>query len=261
MIKNKTVGVIIPTRFNSGRLPGKVLMDIAGKKQIEWMIERILFSQYVDKIIFAVSAEEGDEILKWASTHNLSEKVIFVKGIHNDLMSRCQKVIEDLDIDICVFASHDCTFIDSNIIDNCLERLIIYDADYSSNCVARTFADGFDIQVCTKEIFKILEYHIPKNHPTRMWTAWNVFHWRESIFPKPKIINLETTPLFYAPELRVVLDFPEDKKVIEDVINIFPKQYSFSYENITLFLKEHPEITKINSNLLSNPLTEEGAAL
>ena len=65
MLNNKIIGLVIPLRFNSERLQGKVLMDIFGKKQIEWIIERSLKSKYLDCIVLAVSEIECDEIDMW----------------------------------------------------------------------------------------------------------------------------------------------------------------------------------------------------
>ena len=50
--KTKAVA-IIPARYDSVRLPGKALLDIAGKPMICWVVERALAARNVDRAIVA----------------------------------------------------------------------------------------------------------------------------------------------------------------------------------------------------------------
>ena len=55
--KYKTVA-IIPARFASTRLPGKALIEIAGKPMVCWVAERALEARNVDRVIVATDSEE-----------------------------------------------------------------------------------------------------------------------------------------------------------------------------------------------------------
>ena len=267
MLNNKIIGLVIPLRFNSERLQGKVLMDISGKKQIEWIIERSLKSKYLDCIVLAVSEIECDEIANWYFNEEkifdkYNEKVLITYGSHNDLMTRTLEAIEEFNLDIIVSASGDCTFIDSILIDKCIERLFEYKADYSANCITRSFPDGFDIQVHTKEIYERVEEIIPLEHSTRMWTAWNIFYWREKLNPKPKIINLEVKQKYYYPEWRLCLDTIQDKWFIEQIQEHFKQDYLISkeypsYKEIIKYLIKNKKLLKINNSIKSTELLQE----
>src|SRR6185295_19375896 len=54
--KTKAVA-IIPARYDSVRLPGKALLEIAGKPMICWVVERALAAQNVDRVIVATDDE------------------------------------------------------------------------------------------------------------------------------------------------------------------------------------------------------------
>ena len=54
---NKTVA-IIPARFASTRLPGKALIDIAGKPMVCWVAERAHAARNVDRVIVATDNQE-----------------------------------------------------------------------------------------------------------------------------------------------------------------------------------------------------------
>ncbi len=46
---------IIQARMGSTRLPGKIMLEVAGKSMLEHMIERISLSKKMDKIIVATT--------------------------------------------------------------------------------------------------------------------------------------------------------------------------------------------------------------
>ena len=55
--KHKTVA-IIPARYGSTRLPGKALIEIAGKPMVCWVAERALAARNVDRVIVATDSEQ-----------------------------------------------------------------------------------------------------------------------------------------------------------------------------------------------------------
>lgn len=68
--------VVIPARFESSRLPGKVLADIAGKPMVQWVVERALASG-AEQVIVATDSDEvvrvvksfGGEVCKTSADH------------------------------------------------------------------------------------------------------------------------------------------------------------------------------------------------
>jgi len=55
--KHKTVA-IIPARFASTRLPGKALIEIAGKPMVCWVVERAAAARNVDRVIVATDSDD-----------------------------------------------------------------------------------------------------------------------------------------------------------------------------------------------------------
>ncbi|HVF23956.1 MAG TPA: 3-deoxy-manno-octulosonate cytidylyltransferase, partial [Pyrinomonadaceae bacterium] len=49
---------IIPARYGSTRLPGKALIEIAGKPMVCWVAERALAARNVDRVIVATDSEQ-----------------------------------------------------------------------------------------------------------------------------------------------------------------------------------------------------------
>ncbi|MCK9282363.1 MAG: hypothetical protein M0P71_17235, partial [Melioribacteraceae bacterium] len=222
MKSNPNIGLIIPTRYHSERLPGKVLIDINGKSNLERIIERANQSKYIKKIILAVSEGDCAEILNWYSTiHNedRNTKVNMYSGNHNNIFQRTLNAAHTFNIDIIVDISHCCSLFDPFLADRLIEDLMYYKADYSANCITRSFPDGFDIQVYTTEVYGETYMHGLYWKP--YWTGWNIWHCRENLNPKPRIINMQAKPEHYFPEWRLTLDTLEDLKVITEIYKHF----------------------------------------
>ena len=54
---NSSFIVVIPARYESTRLPGKVLADIGGKPMIQWVVEKAQLSG-ASKVIVATDNDE-----------------------------------------------------------------------------------------------------------------------------------------------------------------------------------------------------------
>jgi 3-deoxy-manno-octulosonate cytidylyltransferase (CMP-KDO synthetase) len=59
-VANQTFRVVIPARYQSSRLPGKVLLDLAGKPMVQWVWERASASGAEDVVIATDSEKVAD---------------------------------------------------------------------------------------------------------------------------------------------------------------------------------------------------------
>jgi 3-deoxy-manno-octulosonate cytidylyltransferase (CMP-KDO synthetase) len=85
--------VVIPARFNSSRLPGKVLLDIAGKPMVQWVWERACASA-AERVIVAT-----DDTRVAAAVAAFGGEVCMTRADHQSGTDRLQEVVERLDFD------------------------------------------------------------------------------------------------------------------------------------------------------------------
>ncbi len=140
----KIVGVI-PARIGSKRLPQKNILPINGKPMLHWTIDAALSSKYLNKENLFVSTESSlvlDCVAEKCSTINRPEKLsgddIWVQDVVNHVVQNVG-VMEDDDLIIILQANS--PEITSNVIDQCVEKVIqenlwqlsTVDVDYVNN--------------------------------------------------------------------------------------------------------------------------------
>lgn len=80
--------VIIPARYQSSRLPGKVLADIGGKPMIQWVVEKAQLSG-ASKVIVATDNDEVEQVV-----NSFGGEVCKTRSDHQSGTERLAEVME-----------------------------------------------------------------------------------------------------------------------------------------------------------------------
>jgi spore coat polysaccharide biosynthesis protein SpsF len=100
---------VIQARMSSTRLPGKVLLPIAGKPLLVRMVERVNASKLKGKVVVAITDQREDDVL--AQLCKL-EKIDFYRGNKTDLLDRHYNAALPYSPDAVVKIPSDCPLID-----------------------------------------------------------------------------------------------------------------------------------------------------
>jgi len=85
--------VVIPARYQSSRLPGKVLADIDGKPMIQWVVEKAQLSG-AEKVIVATDNDDVEAVVK-----NFGGEVCKTRADHQSGTERLAEVMEQYQFD------------------------------------------------------------------------------------------------------------------------------------------------------------------
>jgi 3-deoxy-manno-octulosonate cytidylyltransferase (CMP-KDO synthetase) len=116
--------VVIPARYQSSRLPGKVLADIAGKPMIQWVVEKAQLSG-ASKVIVATDNDEVEQVVK-----SFGGEVCKTRDDHQSGTERLAEVMEQYqfsDNEIIVNVQGDEPFIPPENIAQVADNLAIQD--------------------------------------------------------------------------------------------------------------------------------------
>ncbi len=114
-----TVTAIIPARFASLRLPGKPLLELAGKPMILHVVERAKAVAAIQRVIVATDDERI-----FAAVKQAGEEVWMTSSAHQTGTDRLAEVAAQLDADIIVNVQGDEPFIASSTIEAALQPLL-----------------------------------------------------------------------------------------------------------------------------------------
>jgi len=234
------VGVIIQARMNSARLPGKVLMDIAGKPMLWHVVERLKNAKKIDEIILAIpDTKNNDELEAFAKNHNIK----YFRGSEEDVLSRYYKAAKNFTCNVIVRITSDCPLVDAALVDAFVKKHLASDADYTSNIIQRTYPKGIDVEVLNFEIleksFKEATIQKHREHVT--------LYVREHP-EKFKRVSVKQEKNFS--RLRWTVDEQEDLEFVREIYKrLYKKGSIFFMEDIMKVLEKEPKLLEINKNI------------
>lgn len=233
---------IIQARMGSSRLPGKVLLPLAGKPLLLRLYERVSFAKNAGEIIVATTEDKNDNQLLEICEQN---DIKVFRGSAFDLLDRHYQAAKKSNADAVVKIPSDCPLIDPEIID----KVILYYInnkeifDFVSNLHPPSYPDGNDVEMISFEALETAWKEAKKDFEREHTTP---YIWENP--EKFRIGNvLWETGLNYSMTHRFTIDYKEDYEFIEKIYEeLYYKNPRFGLNEILTLLEEHPEIKKMN---------------
>jgi len=237
--KNINIHAIIQARMGSTRLPGKVLMRIAGKSILEHVVDRCRRSRLLTNVIVATTVSEKDDPVYQLCQ---SRGIPVYRGSEDDVLARFYETALEYDSDLIVRVTADCPLIDPVIIDSmvndCLTKDIkFYENYYYSSNTTQTkkgFPDGTNIQVFwIDKLLEAYEYSSTDNEREHVTPYIRRLYKEMYRIPDLDNYNLDLGTL----ELSV--DTKEDFELVSGVIeHLYPENPGYSIHDVLGYLEE-----------------------
>ncbi|HSJ78283.1 MAG TPA: glycosyltransferase family protein, partial [Erythrobacter sp.] len=163
---------IIQARMGSSRLPGKVLLDIAGQPMLARVVERARRAKTVGEVLVATTIDPSDDpIVAFCQERGIA----YHRGSVFDVLDRFYGAARQAGAELIVRITADCPVIDPAVIDLVVEAFHEQSADFACNRLPppaqRTWPIGLDTEVCA---FRGLE---------RAWKEASLPYEREHVMP------------------------------------------------------------------------------
>jgi spore coat polysaccharide biosynthesis protein SpsF len=238
-MKLKKIGIISQARMTSTRLPGKVLLEAAGKSMLEYHTER-LASSGLPIIIATTTNDTDDPIVDFAKGRNIS----YYRGDENHVLSRYYEAAKSYELDTIIRVTSDCPLIDGNLV---REGVDLFEKEnnqylYLSNCLKRSYPRGFDFEVFSFQALKEA-YHCA-SLPGDIEHVTPYIHQNRS----EKVVFRNITQLVDKSEYRITLDTEEDFQLIKILIEQYGAAELDFMQIISVF-DSHPELASINAHI------------
>jgi spore coat polysaccharide biosynthesis protein SpsF (cytidylyltransferase family) len=224
------------------RLPGKVMMQLAGKPVLWHVFDRLSRSKTLAESALATTDNPADDILA-SSAEEWGYRVY--RGSEDDVLDRYYQAATVFEADPVVRITADCPLIDPEIVDRTVERFL-----KEEGCALMATSG-----------------HYPDGVDTAVFARWALDKaWKEATLPSerehvgPYILNhkeffrtLEMPCEADYSGLRWTLDEQRDYEFLTEVMNRLYKEGGiFHMDDVLRLLAREPGLMKINSGIVRN---------
>src|SRR5262245_11229498 len=139
------IGVVIQARTGSSRLPGKILLPLAGAPLLQRMIERVRGAKTSFETVVATTVDPADDPVEELCRRI---EVRCVRGHPTDLLDRHLAAARAVGAEAVVKIPSDCPLIDPAVIDRVLGFFLAEPDrwDFVSNLHPPSWPDGNDVE-------------------------------------------------------------------------------------------------------------------
>jgi spore coat polysaccharide biosynthesis protein SpsF len=234
---------IIQGRMASSRLPGKILLDIAGKPMLAHVVERARRAKTVDLVVVATTTQPEDDAVEAYCRQN---GIAISRGSLHDVLDRFYQAALAFRADVVVRLTADCPLVDPQLIDQVMEEFLRTGVDFCCNRLPppfkRTYPIGLDVEVCT---FQALEC---------AWKEAKEPHEREHVMPylydsPDRFMILRVDYEKDYGEMRWTVDTPQDLELVRQIFARLGENRAFTWLDVLELFKREPQLALINSQV------------
>jgi spore coat polysaccharide biosynthesis protein SpsF len=238
------VVIVVQARASSTRLPGKVLMEAAGRPLLAHMIERIRAARSAERIVIATTTDPSDDAIV-ALCEQL--EVDCFRGHPLDCLDRHYQIALRSAAEAVVKIPSDCPLIDPRAIDRVLSAWHECErpCDFLSNLHPASWPDGNDVEVMATSAlacaWREADDPFDREHTTP-------FIWSRPARFRLANVTWESG-LDHSQRYRWVVDWFEDYSVVREIVEqLAPREGPlFGVDAIIELLERRPELVARNA--------------
>ena len=239
------VVAVIQARMTSTRLPGKVLMPLAGAPLLTRMIERVRRIRGLDRICVAIP--EGAAHDPIAELVRGLGDVTLVRGPEDDVLRRTAMAATACRADIVVRLTSDCPMIAPDVFAVVIAMRQATGTPYARTAFASGYPLGFDTEVVRADALAEADREAVDPYEREHVTP---FLWRRP--ERYPCVFLDRRPT--RRDWRLVVDTAQDLELARNVFDaLYSTRPAFGFADIEALFAARPELLDINRATAQNP--------
>lgn len=235
----KTVA-IMQARTGSSRLPGKVLLEVAGEPMLAHQIRRLQRIEELDDVVVATTVDSADDPVAAVAD---AEGARWFRGSEHDVLDRYYKAAEAASAEVVLRVTADCPLLDPEVAGLVLSALAADDVlAYTSNVVERTYPVGLDAEAFTAETLACI-FRLGRSPEAREHVTWFLLRERPDLFRIGSVTDDVDNS-----DLRWTVDHPRDLELVRRLYDELDlARNPRSYREVVAHVREHPELATLNT--------------
>ena len=242
--KNVKIVAIIQARMGSTRLPGKVLIDLAGDTVLARVVSRTRRAKSLNEIVVATSVLPADDVIV-RECERLG--VACYRGDEADVLDRYYQAAQQFAANIVVRITSDCPLIDPEVTERTIRAFREKNPDYASNTIVRTYPRGLDTEVMSLTALARAWGEARKPYEREHVTPYLVEH------PSEFVLLSVTGDDDYS-QCRWTLDTPQDYEFVQAVYEQLGAEALFSWRDVLDLLDLVPNLSELNRCVSQKPI-------
>lgn len=241
MVNKKGVGAVIQARYDSSRLPGKVLMELpfhGGKTILEHIVDRLKLVNKVEKIIIATSDQAND-----APVVREAERlgVQLFRGSKNNVLDRFYQAAREFELHHVIRLTGDNPVVLTEIMEEGIASHLGGGYDYTRN-EGLPYGTSFEI-VAVDALTRIISSNPSKDESEHV----TLFIKRNR--SEFKILEKQFPQEDTSKKMRLTIDYASDYALMNILMQILrEKDYVYSREDLFEIFEKKPWLLAINKD-------------
>lgn len=236
------IAAIVQARMGSTRLPGKVLMELAGKPVLWHIITRLQHASLLDLICVATTCEQEDDEIEAVCR---SWGIPVCRGSRDDVLSRYYTCAKQIGMqagraNYIARITADCPLVDPAIVNHLAEKMAQGKYDYGSNVDPPSFPDGLDVEIFSFDALETAarEACLPSDRE----------HVTPFIRKNKAFLKYNYARTLDISGLRLTLDTADDFRMITLIYDaLYRESEIIPVSDVLEFLHARPDIPAINA--------------
>jgi len=230
--------------MGSTRLPGKVLMNLAGETVLARVVNRLRLCRAIPEILVAATDLPADDAIV-AECRKCGVQV--ARGDQDDVLDRYYRAAQLTKAEIIVRVTSDCPLIDPAITGKTIAVFLEGRPDYASNALVRTYPRGLDTEVFSFDAL------------ARAWGEARKPYEREHVTPyiyeHPEIFKIVSVKgeQDYS-QHRWTVDTAEDLELVRAVYARMGSRHDFSWRDVLTLVEREPQLIELNRHVMQKAL-------
>ena len=235
------VVAIIQARMGSTRLPGKVLMDLAGEPMLARVVRRSRRATLLTDVVVATTTKPADDAIADACARYGWP---CYRGSEDDVLDRYYQTAQVFKAEVVARITSDCPLIEPSVVDRTVKEFLDRQpgVDYACNFMPqRTFPRGLDVEVMNRDAL------------SRAWRDDRDPAWREHVTlyirRHPELFRLHgvMNDVDYS-DMRWTVDESADLDLARRLYEHFGHD-EFSWRDLLALLADHPDWAALNRSV------------
>ncbi len=225
--------------MGSSRLPGKVMLELAGKPMLQWKVEQVRKASSVNVVKVVSAVSPANELIS-----SFCERIdcpVF-RGSEDDVLDRLLQGTSEENPDVIVQLTGDNPLISPALIDDAVMYLLEHNLDFVSNSLTQDTIVGMNVR-CFRRSALVRAEKLCQDPMIRV-------HGGYYIQQRPDIFKIGENPVpdeCLRSDIRLTVDEVSDLELVRKIILLAKlRGDDLSLQTILGYFKEFPELKNVN---------------